>query len=124
MPKGTQRDKRPTFFRRRDLWVVAAVLLVGAAALFFSLMRRPGAVALVTVGSDPTPAMTISLQDEGLYHIEGALPVTLEVVDGAIRFVDSVCPDHDCEGFGWLRREGDWALCIPAGVRVWVEEQT
>ena len=44
-----------------------------------------------------------------------ALPVTLEVKDGAVRFVNSVCPDHICENTGWLRLEGEAAVCAPAG---------
>jgi len=28
--------------------------------------------------------------------------------------VDSPCPDHLCENFGWLSRAGDWAACLPA----------
>ena len=40
--------------------------------------------------------------------------IHLEVKDGAIAFVDSPCPDHLCENYGWLSREGDWAACLPA----------
>ena len=43
---------------------------------------------------------------------------SLEVKDGAIRFVDSQCPDHICEGFGFISQEGDYAVCMPAGVAV------
>ena len=34
--------------------------------------------------------------------------------DGAARFVDSPCPDHICEGFGWLSNEDQTATCLPA----------
>ena len=47
--------------------------------------------------------------------------VHLQVRDGTIAFVDSPCPDHLCEGFGRLSREGDWAACMPAHVSVTVE---
>lgn len=46
----------------------------------------------------------------------------LEVKDGAVRFVDSVCPDHICENTGWLRLEGEAAVCAPAGVAVTVQQ--
>ena len=48
--------------------------------------------------------------------------MTLEVKDGAVRFVNSVCPDHICENTGWLRLEGEAAVCAPAGVSVTVEQ--
>ncbi len=52
---------------------------------------------------------------------EGA-PVTLEVSEGRIRFINSRCPDHICEGYGWLSKEHDQAVCMPAGVVVSVEK--
>ena len=65
----------------------------------------------------------LALSQDGTYPIEGAaLPVTLEVKDGAVRFVNSVCPDHICEGYGWLSKEHDQAVCMPAGVVVSVEK--
>lgn len=122
-----QREKGggPVFFRRWQVVAVAAALVVAVAALLLShLLRGPGTVAVVAVGQQAQRAQTIRLDRDGEYLIEGgALPVTLEVQNGAIRFINSVCPDHDCEGFGWLRRDGDWALCAPAGVQVWVEEK-
>ena len=38
----------------------------------------------------------------------------LQIKDGAARFVDSPCPDHICEGFGWLSNEDQTATCLPA----------
>jgi len=32
--------------------------------------------------------------------------------------LDSQCPDHVCEQFGWLDKDGAWAACVPAGVYV------
>ncbi|MEG1367339.1 MAG: NusG domain II-containing protein [Oscillospiraceae bacterium] len=39
-----------------------------------------------------------------------------------MRFINSVCPDHVCEGFGWLSQEEDHAVCAPARVVVSIEE--
>ena len=67
----------------------------------------------------------ISLKDTGVYTIEGgAYPVTLEVKDGKICFENSRCPDHLCEGFGWICNEMDYAICAPAGVGVIIETGT
>ena len=41
--------------------------------------------------------------------------------DGGIRFVESPCPDHTCESFGVLTKQGDWAACLPARASVTVE---
>lgn len=66
---------------------------------------------------------TLPLDKDGTYEIsEGKLPVTLEVSEGRIRFINSRCPDHICEGYGWLSKEHDQAVCMPAGVVVSVEK--
>ena len=84
-----------------------ALGVLAVAALFF-LMRpgSTGAEARVDIAGGGTVCLPLS--QDGVYPIEGAaLPVTLEVKDGAVRFVVSVCPDHICENTGGLRLEGD-----------------
>ena len=44
----------------------------------------------------------------------GYLTVHIKIQDGAARFVDSPCPDHICESFGWLSEEDQTATCLPA----------
>ena len=39
---------------------------------------------------------------------------SIRIQDGAARFVDSPCPDHICESFGWLSEEDQTATCLPA----------
>lgn len=64
----------------------------------------------------------IELDKDGEYPITGGkLPVTLVVKDGAIAFVDSQCPDHICEGTGFISRESRTAICMPAGVAIIIE---
>ncbi len=125
LPKNKKSPTAPqVFFRKRDLLVLGAVLLV-AAVLFLAFWPRqtPGAVAVVTIGyGDAQTVREIPLSQDALIEIDAALPVHLQVQDGAIRFTDSVCPDHLCEDFGWLRHEGDWAACLPAGVTLSIRE--
>lgn len=129
-PANAPQSKAPRpFFARAEVLVVAVLLL--GALLWLVLSRLPGAGAggatarvSITRGGNGESAesFTISLAEDRLLQVEGDLPVTLEVKDGAIRFVDSHCPDHLCEDFGWIRREGEWALCAPAGVLVSVQQ--
>ena len=48
-------------------------------------------------------------------------PDRFEAENGGIRFVESPCPDHTCESFGVLTKQGDWAACLPARASVTVE---
>ena len=66
----------------------------------------------------------ISLEEEAIHTItEGNFVVTLEVKGGAIRFINSQCPDHLCEGFGFVSEEDDFAVCMPAGVAVLITDE-
>lgn len=95
--------------------IFTIILLVVAAGLF--LWQRSTAVtgprAELSYGKDKS--VILSLSKDGFHDIStGKYTVHLEVKEGRIRFVDSPCPDHLCEAFGWLQNENDWAACLPA----------
>lgn len=116
-----------SFFKKKDLIFIAVILTIAAAVWLLTAQnaRTTGTTAIVSIGyGDERRELTIPLEQGGIYPIDAALPVTLEVKDGAIRFIDSVCPDHRCESFGQLRHEGDWAACVPAGVSIQIKEDT
>lgn len=104
-------------FKKRDLLIIALLLAAALLALFL-IPRHKGSTAVVSY--DGEIVMEIDLGKDGIYHIEGQLPVTLEVADDHIRFIHSVCPDHLCEGFGLIGDDGEWAVCAPARVSVQV----
>ena len=103
--------------------IFAAVLLAVAAVLFLFLRgRAAGAVAVLTYG-DAGQRMEIPLDRDQRYDLDtGFYTIHLEVKGGKIAFVDSPCPDHVCEGYGWLGKDGDWAACLPAKATVTVLE--
>ena len=95
--------------KKNILFALAVILLAGV-------------IAVTRVMTD-AETITLPLDKDGTYEIsEGKLPVTLEVSEGRIRFINSRCPDHICEGYGWLSKEHDQAVCMPAGVVVSVEK--
>ena len=102
------------------LWanvLFAAVVLAAAGLLFFLRSSRPGSAKLeaeLTYG-DANTVLPISLAKDAAYNVDtGYLTVHIQVQDGAARFVDSPCPDHICEHYGWLREEDQSATCLPA----------
>lgn len=120
-------EKRP-FFKKTDIIIFSILLIAVIGGLLFLRLRTApqagGLYANVSIAGAGDAAEKIYLSQNGIYYIEeGVFTVTLEVDNGEIRFINSQCPDHVCEGFGWLSREGDWAFCAPAGVSVMVEEQ-
>ena len=107
--------------KKNILFALAVILLAGVIAVTRVMTRTEGATARVEITDAET--ITLPLDKDGTYEIsEGKLPVTLEVSEGRIRFINSRCPDHICESTGWLRLEGEAAVCAPAGVAVTVQQ--
>lgn len=111
---------------QKNLLFAGVILIV--AALLFALTRSPKPkaeplVAVVDFGDGITETLPLDQDYDYLYDV-GNYVVHLQVKEGAIAFLDSQCPDHVCEQFGWLSQEGEWAACIPAGVHVTLEPQS
>ena len=77
-------------------------------------------VAVVDFGDGITETIPLDEDYDYLYDV-GDYIVHLQVKDGAVAFLDSQCPDHVCEQFGWLSEQDAWAACVPAGVYVTVQ---
>lgn len=101
---------------KQNLIFLAVVLVVIGGLLVWRYAGRQtaGTEAVLQYG-DPTQEMRIPLDKDAVYDIDtGFYTIHLQVQDGGIAFIDSPCPDHLCEGFGTLRKVGDWAACLPA----------
>jgi hypothetical protein len=104
------------FFRLQDLTLLAALLVIAG---FFLVLRpmlaEPGATAVVTL--DGEEIMRVPLNENDDYRIDlladYGVPVSFEVTNGGLRFVDVTCPDHVCEKTGVIREEGQTAVCMP-----------
>ena len=95
--------------------------IVAMAIRYFTADK--GEYAMVAVDGTNT-RYEISLEEDAIHTVtEGNFVVTLEVKDGAIRFINSQCPDHLCEGFGFVSQEDDFAVCMPAGVAVLITDE-
>ena len=103
----------------------AAVVLAAAALLWVlycvSTSKAAPLEAVVDFGGGLTETLPLDKDYDYLYDV-GDYVVHLQVKDGAVAFLDSQCPDHVCEQFGWLSEKDAWAACVPAGVYVTVQE--
>ncbi|MCI2047218.1 MAG: NusG domain II-containing protein [Faecalibacterium sp.] len=97
----------------------AAVILALAAVLFGWRYWRNAASgaaleAKLTYGDDNT-VLEIPLDKAADYDVDtGYYTVHIRVENGAARFVNSPCPDHICENYGWISAEDQSAICMPA----------
>lgn len=106
--------------RRTIRWpeLILALILVAACLIFFiwrGQSAQTGEKAQIHV--DGRLVREVELQPNDHYRIdlvqELGVPVSFEVKDGAIRFVDVTCPDHICEKTGFISTEGQTAVCMP-----------
>ena len=106
--------------QHKNLWInliFAAVTLLAAGVLFYlrGANRSGSTLGAELIYGDNNTVQKISLDKDATYDIDtGYLTVHIEVKDGAARFVDSPCPDHICESFGWISQEDQSATCLPA----------
>lgn len=97
--------------------IFAAVILAAAGILFVLRESRPGSSSLAAqvIYGDGNTVLDLPLDKNAAYDIDtGYYTVHVEIRDGAARFVDSPCPDHICESFGWVSAEDQTATCLPA----------
>ena len=118
--------EKKTRARRTNLIFAAVVLLLAlillAVRLWWQAHAGPDQVAVLTYSAQD--ALEIDLRQERTIDVDtGSYTIHVQVQDGKIAFVDSPCPDHVCEAFGWLEKEGDWAACMPAGAFLEIESR-
>lgn len=109
------------FFSKKDLWIILGIAVLAVGGLLYYLLQPRGNTAVITYNG--AVIAEIDLSRDKTYHFDADLPVTLEVTDGHIRFIDAQCPDKICMGFGLIGSEGEYAICAPAKLSVVIELQ-
>ena len=123
------------------VFTLIVLLVAGALAMFYnSRSAKPapqttpsssvgsseesipsGVYAELTYGPN-NEVLNIPLDEDKIYDVDtGYYVIHLEVRDGKIRFFDSPCPDHQCEGFGWISHDLEFAACMPAHAVVMIQ---
>ncbi|MEG1943783.1 MAG: NusG domain II-containing protein [Angelakisella sp.] len=97
------------------LYGVLAVLVIGSLLFLLRPAAPHGLVATVQVGDKKILELPLATAADGTISIkdETGLPITFEIRDHAIRFLDSDCPDKICIKSGFLHRDMDIASCLP-----------
>ena len=112
--------KRGSFaLQKRDWAVIGALLLLAAGCwLFYRFTYRPPQEQnLAGIMIDGKEVMRLNLLEETdrIFSLEEdyGIPVSFQIEDHRIRFVQVTCPDHICENAGYLSMEGQSAVCMP-----------
>jgi len=111
-------------FNLRELIVLLLALTALAVLLVPESQSGGFATAFISVRGENVITLPLhSAQDQTIYLMEEyGVPVTLEVQDGRIRFVNVVCPDLICVRTGWVHMDGQSAVCMPNRTAVVIAE--
>lgn len=112
--------KRGSFALQKRDWVVIGALLLLAAGcwlFYWFTYRPPQEQNLAVIMIDGKEVMRLNLLEETdrIFSLEEdyGIPVSFQIEDHRIRFVQVTCPDHICENAGYLSMEGQSAVCMP-----------
>lgn len=111
---GNGRGKQARRIEWITLGLALAVCLVAGWKIY-----RPRAegetIAIITVDGKEVERIPLAGADNKTFSIKEKTgkPVSFEIQNQAIRFVQVGCPDHLCEKAGWCREPGQRAVCMP-----------
>lgn len=114
--------------RKRFRWmrigdIVVFLTIVAIIVLTFFLFRNPSEgspTAVITLNGIEIYKINLEeVKERKEFRIETDKYHELIVIeDGKIRFLEADCPDKVCVNTGWIKKSGQIAVCLPAGVIV------
>ena len=117
MEKSTRKLIRPA-----DVVIIILIVALSVATLVGAFAPKDDSlVAVVTVNGEEIRRIDLSYAEDEIFTLDTSPTDTLEIKDGKIRFIDSLCPDSTCENSGFLDSHGDTAACVPAGTVVTIQ---
>ena len=106
-------EHRPSFFKKADIFLAIALLLLGFGTLaLLKSGQKDGSFARVTV--DGTLYGTYRLDEDRTVDIETPYGRNVLRIEGGKAFMQEAdCPNHDCVEKGAVAKTGQIILCLP-----------
>lgn len=102
---------------KKDLLLIVGILIIALlfGGFLFLQQKETNGIAALSVNGTIVALYDLEKEPDQLINLQESygVPVTLEIQSGAIRFLESQCPDHICENYGYISREGETAVCMP-----------
>ena len=107
---------------KRDGLLILGLLLAGLLLLLVSrIMAETGSRVLVRVNGEEYGSYSLDRDVQILIEGYKGGHDTLVIEEGRACVRNSDCPDHLCEGMGWIDSSGESIVCLPNRVVVTVE---
>ena len=96
--------------KKNDIILVGVLLVISLICIAYMYATKSRGKVAVVIYGDKKEAR-LSLDKDGIYDYES---------NGYI--IQSPCPDHLCEHYGYLKDEGAMAVCLPAMATLTIRE--
>ena len=108
------------------LWLAVAAALAGS--LLWLLRPQAGEPVIATIAVWDRVVQTIDLtrakDQEFSIREETGRPITFQIKDHAIRFLESDCPDQICVNTGFIQNDLEVACCLPNQTLLYITKET
>ena len=112
------------FFRKGDIVIIAALVLLVLLLTLPVSAKEPAALAIIYKDGEVYREIKLSeANDYEEINLGGPYHIKIEVSEGKIRFSHSDCPDQVCIASGWLSSPGEYAACLPARCAISIKGQ-
>ena len=124
MAEKKKKRELTEYFRRADILLLAAFLLMGAGSIL--VLRSGGSVGdRVVISIDGEEYGTYPLNIDREIDVDSPFGHnTVTIRDCTVAVTDSDCPNHDCEGFGAIAECAQVIMCLPHRLLVRIVGQT
>lgn len=114
------------FFRKKDIVLWAALLLIIVFSLLLSFLLRGSTGSRATISVDNNEYATFSLLEDRTEVVIGydSLTCTLEIKDGVANVTHADCPDKICVSHRPISKVGECIVCLPARIIVRIEGES
>lgn len=88
---------------------------------FYKIQKEKSEITYIKVQHRNDVVAEIDISVDGIYEFTGDYGVLyLEVRDERYHVFDVECPNHDCEGFGWVKKDSITTIsCLPNSIFIY-----
>ena len=113
------------FLRKNDIWLAAALVLIGVGLFFVPTLFTPSAnldTAHVVISINGSVYREVPLPAVESICIETEYGINTVSINGnAISIAEADCPDTLCVRHGAISQAGDTIICLPHRVAVYIK---
>ena len=105
-------------FKLGDLLAILLVLLLAVVCFLAFLPKGSDEAAMAQIYQDGRLVMTVSLEQDQQFSIDGDYTNIVTVKDGQVTITQSNCPGQDCVHSGAIHSPGRSLVCLPNALEI------